>query len=79
MTGLTKRARGSVLTKSAPLRLARFPYIYIYGKELACARRAFIQMTGRMPICFLKPFLKGKILRSSERGVNSILTTILRF
>ena len=27
----------------------------------------------------LKPFLKGKILRSSERGVNSILTTILRF
>ena len=27
---------------------------------------------------FLKPFLKGKILRSSERGVNSILTTILR-
>ena len=29
--------------------------------------------------CFLKPFLKGKILRSSERGVNSILTTILRF
>ena len=30
-------------------------------------------------IYFLKPFLKGKILRSSERGVNSILTTILRF
>ena len=30
-------------------------------------------------LCFLKPFLKGKILRSSERGVNSILTTILRF
>ena len=29
--------------------------------------------------CFLKPFLKGKVLRSSERGVNSILTTILRF
>ena len=31
---------------------------------------------------FLKPFfkaLKGKILRSSERAVNSILTTILRF
>ena len=28
---------------------------------------------------FLKPFLKGKILRSSERGGNSILTTILRF
>ena len=29
---------------------------------------------------FLKPFFfKGKILRSSERGVNSILTTILRF
>ena len=28
---------------------------------------------------FLKPFLKGKILRSSERGVNSILTTILQF
>ena len=28
---------------------------------------------------FLKPFLKGKILRSSERGVNSILTIILRF
>ena len=28
---------------------------------------------------FLKPFLKGKILRSSERRVNSILTTILRF
>ena len=28
---------------------------------------------------FLKPFLKGKMLRSSERGVNSILTTILRF
>ena len=28
---------------------------------------------------FLKPFLKGKILQSSERGVNSILTTILRF
>ena len=28
---------------------------------------------------FLKPFLKGKILRSSERGVNSILTTSLRF
>ena len=28
---------------------------------------------------FLKPFLKGNILRSSERGVNSILTTILRF
>ena len=28
---------------------------------------------------FLKPFLKGKILRSSERGVNSILTTILPF
>ena len=28
---------------------------------------------------FLKPFLKGKILRSSERGVNSILTTILCF
>ena len=28
---------------------------------------------------FLKPFLKGKILRSSERGVNSILTTILHF
>ena len=26
-----------------------------------------------------KPFLKGKILRSCERGVNSILTTILRF
>ena len=25
------------------------------------------------------PLLKGKILRSSERGVNSILTTILRF
>ena len=30
-------------------------------------------------VYFLKPFLKGKILRSSERGVNSILTTILRF
>ena len=30
-------------------------------------------------VSFLKPFLKGKILRSSERGVNSILTTILRF
>ena len=28
------------------------------------------------PVHFLKPFLKGKILRSSERGVNSILTTI---
>ena len=31
---------------------------------------------------FKNPFLKGKILRSStvhERGVNSILTTILRF
>ena len=27
----------------------------------------------------LECFLKGKILRSSERGVNSILTTILRF
>ena len=32
-----------------------------------------------MLLDFLKPFLKGKILRSSERGVNSILTTILRF
>ena len=28
---------------------------------------------------FLKPFLKGNILRSSERGVNSILTTILHY
>ena len=29
---------------------------------------------------FFKPFLKGKILQSeSERGVNSILITILRF
>ena len=28
---------------------------------------------------FLKPFLNGKILRLSERGVNSILTTILQF
>ena len=34
---------------------------------------------GRGVAYFLKPFLKGKILRSSERGVNSILTTILRF
>ena len=33
----------------------------------------------RSHVDFLKPFLKGKILRSSERGVNSILTTILRF
>ena len=33
----------------------------------------------RVGLSFLKPFLKGKILRSSERGVNSILTTILRF
>ena len=37
-----------------------------------CPKRTF-------PSNFLKPFLKGKILRSSERGVNSILTTILRF
>ena len=37
------------------------------------------QNDGRARLCFLKPFLKGKILRSSERGVNSILTTILRF
>ena len=29
---------------------------------------------------FLKPFLKGKFCsQESERGVNSILTTILRF
>ena len=28
---------------------------------------------------YLKPFLKGKILRSSEKGVNSILTTILQY
>ena len=29
---------------------------------------------------FLKPFLKGTILQSeNERGVNLILTTILRF
>ena len=36
---------------------------------------------GHFPVYhyFLKPFLKGKILRSSERGVNSILTTILQF
>ena len=37
----------------------------------------FFQIPGNKG--FLKPFLKGKILRSSERGVNSILTTILRF
>ena len=30
-------------------------------------------------LCFLKPFLKGKILRSSERGVSLILTIIFRF
>ena len=36
-------------------------------------------MRSALEVHFLKPFLKGKILRSSERGVNSILTTILRF
>ena len=36
-------------------------------------------MRSVLEVNFLKPFLKGKILRSSERGVNSILTTILRF
>ena len=40
----------------------------------------FCQKSEHMKSCsFLKPFLKGKNLRSSERGVNSILTTILRF
>ena len=40
-----------------------------------------VSKNGHFPVYlyFLKPFLKGKILRSSERGVNSILTTILRF
>ena len=38
-----------------------------------------LQLCPILAYFFLKPFLKGKILRSSERGVNSILTTILRF
>ena len=41
----------------------------------------FTPLSLSRPQNFLKPFLKGKILRSGEwdRGVNSILTTILRF
>ena len=39
----------------------------------------FAECLGLITTPFLKPFLKGKILRSSETGVNSILTTILRF
>ena len=35
-----------------------------------------VSITFLPKVFFLKPFLKGKILRSSERGVNSILTTI---
>ena len=40
----------------------------------------FVATLSDFSLLFFKnPFLKGKILRSSERGVNSILTTILRF
>ena len=44
-----------------------------------CESPIVVVLSGSMQVNFLKPFLKGKILRSSERGVNSILTTILRF
>ena len=54
----------------------------VIAKKLFCARtilRVSRNTSSGNFEFFLKPFLKGKILRSSERGVNSILTTILRF
>ena len=50
-------------------------YFGVHGSKYGVFPHHFL----RTRIVFLKPFLKGKILRSSERGVNSILTTILRF
>ena len=51
----------------------------IEGVDLGCGLRRVGDRGTHVDRHFLKPFLKGKILRSSERGVNSILTTILRF
>ena len=46
---------------------------------VVCCCCCLLQLCPILAYFFVKPFLKGKILRSSERGVNSILTTILRF
>ena len=51
-----------------------------FQKIVVCCCLLFVATLSDFGLLFKKnPFLKGKILRSSERGVNSILTTILRF
>ena len=60
--------------------VSKILYLFLAEKMVVCC--LFVVVAIFCPILayfFLKPFLKGKILRSSERGVNSILTTILRF
>ena len=61
--------------------VSKILYLFLAEKMVVCCCLLFV-VAIFCPILayfFLKPFLKGKILRSSERGVNSILTTILRF
>ena len=54
--------------------------ILVGRKKVVCCFVCFVVATlSDFGLLFLNPFLKGKILRSSERGVNSILTTILQF
>ena len=53
--------------------------LYLFLAEKWSFVVLLLQLCPILAYFFLKPFLKGKILRSSERGVNSILTTILRF
>ena len=65
--------------------VSKILYLFLAEKMVVCCLFVcllFVVVAIFCPILayfFLKPFLKGKILRSSERGVNSILTTILRF
>ena len=67
--------------------VSKILYLFLAEKMVVCCLLLFVvccllfvaTLSDFGLLFFLKPFLKGKILRSSERGVNSILTTILRF
>ena len=62
--------------------VSKILYLFLAEKIVVCCCLfvcCLLQLCPILAYFFLKPFLKGKILRSSERGVNSILATILCF
>ena len=60
--------------------VSKILYLFLAEKMVVCCLLLlFVATLSDFGLLFFKTLLKGNILRSSERGVNSILTTILQF